>query len=87
MNKLNTLAFANTVAIIDLVLHPAFHFWVSVAPESYEWIMNLFVAGLHFKVTTFDSNPVHIFLGTVIEASAFWLLGATIATVYNKLAR
>ena len=28
MNKLNAIALANTLAIIDLVLHPLFHFWV-----------------------------------------------------------
>lgn len=85
MNKLNAIAIANTFAIIDLVLHPLFHLWVSVAPESYEKAMNLFVAGLQLKVTEFDSSIEHIIIGTILEAAAFWLLGFAGASLYNKL--
>jgi len=81
------IAFANTLAIIDLILHPLFHLWISVAPRSYEWTMNLFVAGLHLQVTDFDSSLSHIALGTIVEASAFWILGAMIALIYNKLSK
>ena len=81
------IAFANTLAIIDLILHPLFHLWISIAPRSYEWAMNLFVAGLQLQVTDFDSSLSHIALGTIVEASAFWILGAMIALIYNKLAR
>ena len=49
--------------------------------------MNLFVAGLHLQVTDFDSSFTHIALGTVVEASVFWLLGASVALIYNKLAK
>ena len=87
MNKFNVIAFANTFAIIDLILHPLFHLWISIAPRSYEWAMNLFVAGLQLQVTDFDSSLSHIALGTIVEASAFWLLGAMIALIYNKLAK
>ena len=87
MNKFNVLAFANTLAVIDLILHPLFHLWVSVAPRSYEWAMYLFVAGLNLQVTDFDSSFTHIALGTIIEASAFWVLGASIALIYNKLVK
>ncbi len=81
------IAFANTLAIIDLILHPLFHLWISIAPRSYELTMNLFVAGLHLQVTEFDSGFSHIVLGTVLEASAFWILGAIIALIYNRLAK
>ena len=81
------IAFANTLAIIDLILHPLFHLWISIAPRSYEWEMNLFVAGLHLQVTDFDSSLSHIVLGTIVEASAFWILGAMIALIYNKLTK
>ena len=81
------IAFANTLAIIDLILHPLFHLWISVAPHSYEWAMNLFVAGLHLQITEFDSNFSHIVLGTIVEASAFWVFGASIALIYNRLAK
>ena len=87
MQKFNVIGFANTLAIIDIILHPIFHIWVAVAPGSYEWIMNLFVAGLHLEVTHFDTSLSHILLGTVVEASVFWLLGASIALVYNKVSR
>ena len=86
-NKFNPVALGNTFAIIDLVLHPLFHLWISVSPHSYEWIMNLFVAGLHLEVTHFDSSFVYIILGTVVEAIVFWLLGFIGASLYNKLAK
>ncbi|GEM_PF-1279357 len=85
MNQFNVIAFANTFALIDIILHPLFHLWVSVSPDSYEKAMNLFVAGLHLEVTEFDSSLQHIFIGTIAEAAVFWLLGATFALVYNKL--
>lgn len=81
------IAFANTLAIIDLVIHPLFHLWISVASNSYERTMNLFVAGLHLQVTEFDSSLSHILLGTVLEAAAFWVLGVMIASIYNRLAK
>ena len=87
MNKFSVIGLANTFAIIDLILHPLFHLWISIAPRSYEWAMNLFVAGLHLQVTDFDSSLSHIALGTIVEASAFWVLGAMIALIYNKLAK
>ena len=87
MNKFNVIAFANTLAVIDLILHPLFHLWISIAPRSYEWTMNLFVAGLQLQVTDFDSSLSHIALGPIVEASAFWILGAMIALIYNKLAK
>lgn len=87
MQKFNVIGFANTLAIIDVILHPIFHAWVAIAPDSYEWAMNLFVAGLHLEVTQFDTSMSHILLGTVVEASVFWLLGASIALIYNKVSR
>ena len=87
MNKFNVIAFANTFAIIDLILHPLFHLWISVAPRSYEWAMYLFVAGLKLEVTNFDSSFTHIALGTIVEASAFWILGASVALIYNRLTK
>ena len=81
------IAFANTLAIIDLILHPLFHLWVSIAPRSYEWAMHLFVAGLQLQLTNFDSSITHIALGTIVEASAFWLLGASIALIYNWMSK
>jgi len=49
--------------------------------------MNLFVAGLHLQVTEFDSGFGHIVLGTLLEVSAFWILGILIASIYNALAK
>lgn len=86
-NMLNVIAFANTFAIIDLVLHPFFHLWISLTPRSYEWAMHLFVAGLELHVTEFDTNFSHIVLGTLVEASAFWILGASVALIYNRLSK
>ena len=83
MKKLNAVALANTFAIIDLVLHPLFRFWVWVSPDSYVWAMNLFVAGFQLNVTSFDTNIYHIALGTVSEAATFWVLGLSVAYLYN----
>ena len=85
MNKINAIALANTFAIIDLILHPLFHVWIAIHPDSYELVMNLFVAGLHLEVTHFDSSLEHIILGTIIEATVFWILGFVGASIYNRL--
>lgn len=87
MQKFDVIALANTFAIIDLVLHPFFHIWIRVAPKSYEWLMNLFVAGLHLKITEFDSSVWHIVPGTILEAGTFWILGAAVALLYNKVTK
>ena len=85
--QLNRIALAHTFGLVDLVLHPLFHLWVSVSPNSYEYLMGLFVAGLHLEVTDFDTGFAHIALGTLVEASIFWILGFCAATVYNWFAR
>ena len=87
MNKFSVIALANTFAIIDLILHPLFHLWTWVHPDSYVWLMQLFVAGLHLQVSEFDSSFEHIIIGTMIEATIFWCLGAAVALIYNKVSR
>lgn len=87
MGKFNVFALANTLAIIDLILHPLFHFWIWISPQSYEWLMHVFVAGLQLRVTEFDSSFSHLLLGTIVEAAAFWILGAAIALIYNRLTK
>ena len=84
--KLNPLALANTFAIIDLVLHPLFHIWVGVNPESYEKLMHLFVAGLNVNVEPHESSFWYVIGGTVLEASVFLILCFLSSTLYNKLA-
>ncbi len=78
-------ALANTFAIIDIVLHPLFHLWITIAPRSYEWMMNLFVAGLQLKVTGFDSSLRHIVLGTIVEALAFGCLARQLPLFITNL--
>ncbi len=86
MNKLDQLAFANTLAIIDLILHPLFRLWVRISPESYVKTMHLFVAGLQLRIDpAFDLNLMNLVIGAVLEAAAFWVLGYMIAYLYNKL--
>lgn len=84
---LQPLALANTFGLIDLILHPLFHLWIVIAPRSYEWVMNLFVAGLHLQITAFDTGLTHIIFGAILEASVFWTLGFAAASVYNFFAR
>ncbi len=83
--KLNALALANTFAIIDLILHPFFHIWVGINPESYEKLMELFVAGLELNVEPNESSLIHTLVGTVLETAVFWALGFTAAKLYNRL--
>lgn len=88
MKKLDVFALANTFAVIDLVLHPLFRVWVWISPESYVNTMHLFVEGLQLKIDpSFDLNLGNFIVSTLLEAAAFWLLGAAVATIYNKLAR
>lgn len=84
MGKIQVVALANTVALIDFILHPLFHLWMYIDPQAYEWAMNLFVGGLHLQVTEFDYNTHNILLGTFVEPMVFWLLGASVAFLYNK---
>lgn len=84
---LKVLPFANTLAIIDLVLHPFFHIWAAVSPDSYAAAVHLFVAGLQLTVTSADTSLPRFALGTIAEAASFWLLGAAIAALYNALVR
>jgi len=81
--KLNPIAFASTFALIDIILHPLFHLWVSKSSETYEWAMNIFVAGLQLNVTSFDTSIGHILLGTILEAFIFWIFGFAVASIYN----
>lgn len=86
--KIQAIALANTFGILDLVLHSLFHLWVFISPSSYEYLMQIFVAGLHLQVDkTFDLSPVNLLLSTTLEALGFWLLGFIGASLYNKLAK
>jgi len=85
--KWNVYALANTFAIIDIILHSLFRVWIWISPTSYENALNLFVAGLQIKVTSFDLNLTYIIFGTLLEAAAVWLLVAGVAILYNKLAK
>ena len=83
MKKLDQLALANTLGIIDLILHPAFHIWGWLAPRSYELAMSEFVIGLQLNVK--EVFELRFLIFWIIEALAIWTLGFTIATIYNKL--
>ena len=85
--KFDVLALANTFVIIDIILHSLFRIWIWILPSSYERAMNLFVAGLQIEVTSFDLNLSHIIFGTILEAAVFWVFGAAVALLYNKLSR
>lgn len=82
------IALANTFAIIDLVGHTLFHFWIAVNPESYEYLMELFVAGLHLQVNqAIELFPQNLLLSTLLEAGIFWIVGFVGGSLYNKLAK
>ena len=83
--KLQPIALANTFGLIDLILHPLFHLWIAVSPESYEYMMQLFVAGLRLQVDqAVELSAGNLLLSTVLEALVFWLLGFIGANLYNR---
>jgi len=86
--KLNTIALANTFAVIDVVLHSLFRVWAFLSPDSYVWAMHLFVEGLQLNIDpSFDLNVSNFTIGTVLEAATFWILGFCIALLYNRFSR
>lgn len=86
--KIQPIALANTFGIIDLVGHTLFHIWIAFSPLSYEYLAQLFVAGLHLQVNqSFELSPINLVLGTALEAGLFWMLGFIGGHLYNKLAK
>lgn len=85
--RINTVALANAAAIIDFILHPLFHAWGWLAPASYERVMRGFVIGLQVKVDARDRFGADFFLYWFAEVAAFWILGAAVALLYNRLAK
>lgn len=82
------LALANTFMIIDLVGHTLFHIWIAINPGSYEYLMELLVAGLHLQVNqALELSPFNLLLSTILEAGIFWIVGFIGASLYNKLAK
>lgn len=85
---LKPIALANTFAIIDLIGHTAIHIWVAINVQSYEYLMQIFVAGLRLRVDkNFELAWNNLFLSTLLEASIFWVLGYAVAALYNRLSR
>ena len=83
---LRVMTFANAAAIVGGVLHFGTHLWAWFAPRSYEWVMNVFVAGVRFEVKPMDSSARHLILGGILEIAAVWIVAVTFALVYNRLA-
>ena len=88
MKKFDVIALANTFAIIDIILHQLFRLWVLISPQSYIKIMHLFIEGLQLQIdSNFDLNFFNFITGTLLEATIFWVLGASLALIYNKLSK
>ena len=86
--KIQPIALANTFVILDLLGHTFFHLWVAISPQSYEHLMQLFVAGLHLRVDkSFELSAANLLLSTTLEAGIFWVLGYISANLYNKLTK
>lgn len=82
------IALANTLAILDLILHPFFHIWAAISPESLTYLMHVFVVGWELNIDpAFDFSPFNLIFGTLLEASVFWVLGFIGATLYNTLSK
>lgn len=80
------IALANTLTILDLILHPFFHIWAAISPESLTYIMHIFVVGLELNIDPeFDFSLFNLIVGTILEASTIWILGFVGAKLYNSL--
>lgn len=83
---MNPIILANTLAILDLVGHALIHIWVLVHPESYEYIMQVFVAGLRLSVDpATELTPGTLLFSSVLEAAVFWSVGYLGASLYNYI--
>lgn len=82
---LRVMPFANAAAILGAVLHFGTHLWAWFAPRSYEWVMNVFVAGVRFEVKPMDSSARHLILGGILEIAVVWTVALGFAVVYNRL--
>ena len=88
MNKFNVVALANTFAIIDIILHSSFRLWILISPESYVNTMGFFVTGAQFKIDPeLNLDFFNFVSSTVLEGLTFWVLGAAVGVLYNKLSR
>lgn len=83
--ELNVIALANTVAVVDMVLHLVFHLWGWRAPRSYERSMAEFALGFQVKVK--QGVGPRFFVFWAIEITSFWVFGAVIALLYNAFSR
>jgi hypothetical protein len=83
--KLDVIALANSIAVVDTVLHLLFHLWGWWAPQSYENSMAEFALGFPVKIQHGFGTSFFVFWA--IEVAFFWLLGATIALLYNTFSR
>lgn len=83
---INAITLANTLAILDIIGHTGIHAWVSLHPQSYERLMQLFVAGLKLTVEpSIETTPASLLVSTVLEATTFWITGYAGARLYNYL--
>jgi len=86
IKKLNAYAMGNTLGLIVLILHPLFHLWTFLSPESYQFIVRMFFPGFIVTITPFDFSTTIILFATILKSAVFWLLGFIGALLYNKFA-
>jgi len=85
MKKLDALAFANTFGLIVLIMHPFFHVWAYLSPESYALIVRMFFPGFRVVIDSFDYSLPIILISTLLKSAVFWIVSFLGATLYNKL--
>ena len=87
VKKLDALAYGNTFGLIVLILHPIFHIWTYLSPESYGLIVRMFFPGFRVIIDSFDYSVSITILSTLLKSVVFWLFGFIGATLYNKLVK
>ncbi len=85
MRKLSVLKTASLFAALTFIGHLSIRAWIWIHPESYEWLLNAFVAGLQINVTDFDLDPTVLVVGTLLETLSAFLAGAILAIALNYL--
>ncbi len=80
---MSPLALANSMGIFVFLLHPLFHIWVAIDPESYVMMVRLFAPGITASVSVFDYSIVTTIVATILKAAVFWGIGYAIGWLYN----
>lgn len=83
--KLSAVKMGHASGGFVFILHPLFHLWTALHPQSYVYMLKLFLPGIQPVVTPFDYSVTNTIIATLTKALAFWVIGFAVASFYNLL--